>query len=52
MPDGVAVAGRYLYTANFGGNSVSIFDLNTLSLAQTLGVESEPALFAPDPQTG
>ena len=52
MPDGVSVAGRYLYTANFGTDNVSIFDRNTLEWAQTLAVGREPSLFAADPATG
>ncbi len=52
MPDGVAVAGRYLYTADFSSNSVSIFDRNTLDRVQTISVDREPALFAADETTG
>lgn len=51
MPDGVIGQGRYLYVANFGSDSVSIFDLNTLNFVSTLGVGHEPALFAGDPDT-
>ena len=52
MPDGVIVAGGYIYTANFGTDNVSIFDRNTLEGAQTLAVGHEPSLFAADPETG
>ena len=52
MPDGVSVAGGYIYTANFGTDNVSIFDRNTLEWAQTLAVGHEPSLFAADPATG
>ena len=52
MPDGVSVAGGYIYTANFGTDNVSIFDRNTLAWAQTLAVGHEPSLFAADPATG
>ena len=52
MPDGVSVAGGYLYVANFGTDNVSIFDRNTLERAQTLAVGHEPSLFAADPATG
>jgi TolB protein len=52
MPDGVIAAGQYLYTANFGAGSVTIFDRNTLEWVQTLAVDHEPSLFAADPETG
>ena len=52
MPDGVSVAGGYIYTANFGTDNVSIFNRNTLEWAQTLAVGHEPSLFAADPETG
>jgi TolB protein len=52
MPDGVTAAGRYLYTADFGADRVSVFDRNTLEWAQTLTVDREPSLFAADPETG
>ena len=52
MPDGVSVAGGYIYTANFGTDNVSIFNRNTLAWAQTLAVGHEPSLFAADPETG
>ena len=52
MPDGVSVAGGYIYAANFGTDNVSIFDRNTLEWAQTLAVDHEPSLFASDPATG
>lgn len=53
MPDGVIIQGDYGYIANFGSNSVTVFDPQTLAVIRTLtDVGQEPALFASDPTTG
>ncbi|HRI57182.1 MAG TPA: hypothetical protein PK170_08815, partial [Anaerolineae bacterium] len=53
LPDGVIVAGGYGYIANFGNDTVTVFDPATLAVIRTLhGVGHEPALLAADPITG
>ncbi|MEI2690309.1 MAG: hypothetical protein V9H69_11600 [Anaerolineae bacterium] len=53
LPDGVIVAGNYGYIANYGNDTVTVFDPATLAVIRTLyGVGHEPALLAGDPATG
>ena len=53
MPNGIVVQGSYGYAANFGSDSVTVFDPTTLSVVRTLNdVGDEPSLFAADPVTG
>ncbi len=52
MPDGVLVVGDVGYVANFGNDTVTVFDANTLEVINTLYVGHEPALFAADESTG
>lgn len=53
LPDGVFVAGSYGYIANFGNDTVTVFNPTTLAVIRTLhGVGHEPALFAGDPASG
>ncbi len=53
LPDGVIVAGDYGYIANYGNDTVTVFDPATLAVIGTLGgVGHEPALLAGDPETG
>ncbi len=53
MPDGVVIQGNYGYIANFGSNSVTVFNPTTLAVIRTLtDVGQEPALLAADPTTG
>lgn len=53
QPNGVIVQGSQGYIANFGNNSVTVFDPATLAVIRTLtDVGQEPALFASDPTTG
>jgi YVTN family beta-propeller protein len=53
MPDGVFVAGDHGYIANYGNDTVTVFDPATLAVIRTLyGVGHEPALFAGDPAGG
>lgn len=50
LPDGVIVHGGYGYIANYGNDTVTVFDPATLAVIRTLhGVGHEPALFAADP---
>lgn len=49
MPDGVIVHGGYGYIANYGNDTVTVFDPVTLGVIRTLhGVGHEPAMFAAD----
>lgn len=53
QPNGVAVLGAWGYTANFGSDSVTVFDPASLSLIRTLtNVGQKPAHFALDPGRG
>ena len=53
LPNGVVVAGGYGYIANYGNDSVAVFDPATLAVIGTLhGVGHEPALLAGDPESG
>lgn len=53
LPDGVIVIGDYGYIANYGNDTVTVFDPATLAVIRTLhGVGHEPALFAGDPGSG
>ena len=53
LPDGVFVAGNYGYIANFGNDTVTVFNPTTLAVIRTLhGVGHEPALLAGDPASG
>jgi YVTN family beta-propeller protein len=53
LPNGVIVAGDYGYIANYGNDSVTVFDPTTLTMIRTLyGVGHEPALLAGDPEAG
>jgi YVTN family beta-propeller protein len=52
MPDGVAVGGNYGYVANFGNDTVTVFDAASLTVTGELHVGHEPALFATDSTTG
>lgn len=53
LPDGVFVAGGYGYIANYGNDTVTVFDPTTLAVMRTLyGVGHEPALLAGDPASG
>ena len=53
LPNGVLVAGDYGYIANYGSDTVTVFDPATLAVIRTLhGVGHEPALFASDPGSG
>jgi YVTN family beta-propeller protein len=53
LPDGVIVAGDYGYIANFGSDTVTVFDPTTLAVIRTLhGIGREPALLAGDPDSG
>ncbi len=52
-PDGVIVEGGYGYIANYGNDTVTVFDPTTLAVIRTLyGVGHEPAMFAGDPSSG
>ncbi len=52
LPDGVIVHGGYGYIANYGNDTVTVFDPATLAVIRTLhGVGREPALFAADPMS-
>jgi len=51
-PDGVIVQGSFGYVANFGNDTVTVFDSASLAVHSTLHVGHEPALFAADPATG
>ncbi len=53
MPDGVIVHGGYGYIANYGNDTVTVFDPVTLGVIRTLhGVGHEPAMFAADSASG
>ena len=53
MPDGVIVEGGYGYIANYGNDTVTVFDPTTLAVIRTLsGVGHEPAMFAGDSASG
>ncbi len=53
LPDGVIVVGGYGYIANYGNDTVTVFDPVTLAVIRTLyGVGHEPALLASDPGSG
>jgi len=52
LPDGVIIQGNYGYVANFGNDTVTVFDATTLDVVRTLFVGHEPSLFAGDPATG
>jgi YVTN family beta-propeller protein len=52
MPNGVITAGAYGYAANFGSDSVTVFNAHTFAALGTLNVGHEPSLFAADPITG
>ena len=53
MPDGVIVEGGYGYIANFGNDTVTVFDPTSLAVIRTLyGVGNEPAMLAGDPASG
>ncbi len=50
LPNGVAVAGNYGYIANFGNDTVTVFDPATYAVIRTLyNVGHQPSLFAADP---
>jgi YVTN family beta-propeller protein len=49
QPDGVIVQGRLGYIANFGDDTVTVFDAATRAVLRILVVGSQPALFAADP---
>ncbi|MBP7962637.1 MAG: PD40 domain-containing protein [Caldilineaceae bacterium] len=50
LPNGVAVAGGYGYIANFGNDTVTVFDPATYGVIRTLyNVGHQPSLFAADP---
>ena len=53
MPNGIVVQGNDGYVANFGSDSVTVFNPVSLALIRTLhDVGHEPSLFAADPLTG
>ena len=53
MPDGVVYAGSLGYIANYGSNSVTVFNPLTLGVVGTLSnVGQEPALLTADPVSG
>ena len=53
MPDGVVYAGSLGYIANYGSNSVTVFNPVTLGVVQTLNnIGQEPAILAADPISG
>ncbi|MFZ2422190.1 MAG: hypothetical protein WA029_13715 [Anaerolineae bacterium] len=53
LPNGIVVQGSYGYVANFGSDTVTVFDPATLGVIRTLhDVGHEPSLFAADPVTG
>ena len=53
LPNGVIVEGSYGYIANYGSDTVTVFDPATLAVIRTLhGVGHEPAMFASDPGSG
>jgi YVTN family beta-propeller protein len=52
LPNGVAVHGSFGYIANFGSNTVTVFDPVTRFVSVTLPVGGEPSLFAVDPIVG
>lgn len=53
MPNGLAVQGGYAYAANFGSDTVTVFDPVTLALIRTLNdVGREPSHMTVDPETG
>ena len=53
MPNGIIVQGNYGYAANFGSDTVTVFDPVSFSIIRTLhDVGHEPSLFAADPVTG
>ena len=52
LPDGVIVQGGHGYVANFGSDTVTMFDPLTLAVSGELHVGHEPALFAGDPSSG
>ncbi|MEJ5198377.1 MAG: hypothetical protein WHX53_05605 [Anaerolineae bacterium] len=49
LPDGVAINGGFGYIANFGNDTVTVFDAATRAIIRLLIVGHEPALFAVDP---
>lgn len=53
LPDGVIVQDELGYIANYGNDTVTVFDPETLMVVRNLaGVGHEPALFAANPVTG
>ena len=46
LPDGIAVHDGYGYIANFGNNTITVFDPGTLGVSNTLYVGHEPSQFA------
>ncbi|PKO23699.1 MAG: hypothetical protein CVU38_02680 [Chloroflexi bacterium HGW-Chloroflexi-1] len=52
MPDGVIVQGSFGYVANFGNDTVTVFDPVSLDVLHTLHVGHEPSLFAADAEAG
>ncbi|MGC8780630.1 MAG: hypothetical protein ACP5UQ_07170, partial [Anaerolineae bacterium] len=52
LPDGVVVNGGFGYIANFGNNTVTVFDPTTRAVVNTLAVGQQPSLFAADPTNG
>ena len=49
LPDGVAINGGFGYIANFGNNTVTVFDPATRAMVNTVAVGQQPSLFAADP---
>jgi YVTN family beta-propeller protein len=53
QPNGVAVSGDFGYIANYGSDSITVFDPTTLAVIRTLNnAGKEPSLFAVDPTNG
>ena len=53
LPNGIVVQGNYGYVANFGSDTVAVFNPVTLGVIRTLhDVGHEPSHFAADPVTG
>jgi YVTN family beta-propeller protein len=53
LPDGVLIAGDHGYIANYGNDTVTVFNPATLAVIRTLyGVGHEPALLAGDEASG
>lgn len=53
LPNGVVVSGGYGYIANFGNDTVTVFDPTTLGVIRTIhDAGREPSHFAADPVSG